>query len=288
MGSRLQDVILRGLRAAQPAPDDLSAGTLYYVTDEQKTERVSDDRTTWESYSDASSSAVAAHASTHNSGGTDSVTITNLAGFPGGTINFLRADGTFSAPSAGAPLAHATTHQSGGSDQIKLDDLAATDDNTDLNSSAAKHGLLPKLSGVTTEFLNGTGAWATPASGITIRRQVTLIIDGGGSAITTGFKGIISLPMAGTWKKWRILSIDSATTSGSIVIDVWKDTYINYPPAVADTITGSAKPTLSSANKAESSVLTGWNTAFSAGDILGFNVDSITAVTKISLALEFE
>jgi hypothetical protein len=61
MGSRLQDVILRGLRAAQPAPDDLSAGTLYYVTDEQKTERVSDDRTTWESYSDASSGANIIH-----------------------------------------------------------------------------------------------------------------------------------------------------------------------------------------------------------------------------------
>ena len=33
-------------------------------------------------------------------------------------------------------------------------------------------------------------------------------------------------------------------TSGSIVIDVWKDTYANFPPIVADTITASAKPTL--------------------------------------------
>lgn len=52
----------------------------------------------------------------------------------------------------------------GGADQIKLDDLAAPDDNTDLNASAAKHGLLPKLSNVATEFLNGQGAFAAPAT----------------------------------------------------------------------------------------------------------------------------
>lgn len=39
-----------------------------------------------------------AHATSHSSGGSDAVTVTNLAGFPGGTTNFLRADGTFAAP----------------------------------------------------------------------------------------------------------------------------------------------------------------------------------------------
>ena len=58
---------------------------------------------------------------------------------------------------------HAVNHQSGGSDPIKLDDLAAPDDNTDLNASISAHGLLPKLSNVATEFLNGTGAFSTPA-----------------------------------------------------------------------------------------------------------------------------
>src|SRR3990167_2917467 len=45
----------------------------------------------------------------------------------------------------------------------KLDDLAAPDDNTDLNANATNHGLLPKLSNVSTEFLNGAGAFSTPA-----------------------------------------------------------------------------------------------------------------------------
>jgi hypothetical protein len=46
--------------------------------------------------------------------------------------------------------------------EIKLDDFAATDDNTDLNATTTSHGLLRKLSGVTTDFLRGDGAWATP------------------------------------------------------------------------------------------------------------------------------
>lgn len=63
------------------------------------------------------------------------------------------------------PNAHATSHQSGGGDAIKLDDLASPDDNTDLNATASAHGLLPKLSGVSSQFLDGTGAWSTPAGG---------------------------------------------------------------------------------------------------------------------------
>ena len=38
------------------------------------------------------------HAPTHSSGGTDPVTVTNLAGYPGGITKFLRADKTFATP----------------------------------------------------------------------------------------------------------------------------------------------------------------------------------------------
>lgn len=63
---------------------------------------------------------------------------------------------------ARTPTSHATSHQSGGGDAIKLDDLAAPDDNTDLNASASAHGLLPKLSNVVTEYLNGQGGFSLP------------------------------------------------------------------------------------------------------------------------------
>lgn len=79
----------------------------------------------------------------------------------GGTSNFLRADGSFSAP---ATLAHATTHKSGGSDSIKLDELAAPTDVTTLDASTLAHGLLPKLAGGTTTFLRADGTYATPTA----------------------------------------------------------------------------------------------------------------------------
>lgn len=63
------------------------------------------------------------------------------------------------------PLSHATSHQSGGGDAIKLDDLATPDDNTDLNASTTRHGLLLKLNNNASQFLNGQGAWAAPGGG---------------------------------------------------------------------------------------------------------------------------
>lgn len=63
------------------------------------------------------------------------------------------------------PLAHNASHRLGGSDAIKLDDLAAPDDNTDLNASISAHGLLPKLVGNATKYLDGTGSWSAPPSG---------------------------------------------------------------------------------------------------------------------------
>jgi hypothetical protein len=113
---------------------------------------------------------------------------------------------------------------------------------------------------------------------------IEFIIDGGATVIETGEKGHISLPFAG-----EILSVELlADQAGSIVIDIWKDTYANFPPTVADTITASAKPTLSSAYKYQDETLTGWTVAFSAGDILAFNVDSVTTIERVSVVLKLK
>ncbi len=119
----------------------------------------------------------------------------------------------------------------------------------------------------------------------TIPTALGITIDGGGIAITTGVKGYLSVPFACTITANTLLSTDAAATVGSIVIDIWKDTYANYPPTIADTITASAKPTLSSANKSTDSTLTGWTVAVAAGDVLAFNVDSATTVTRVTLVL---
>lgn len=107
------------------------------------------------------------------------------------------------------------------------------------------------------------------------------VIDGGGAVITTGVKGDLMCPFGCTITAATLL----ADQSGSIVVDVWKDTYANAPPTVADTITAAAKPTLSAAAKSQDSTLTGWTTSISSGDVLRFNVDSVTTCTRVTLIL---
>lgn len=115
--------------------------------------------------------------------------------------------------------------------------------------------------------------------------SIEITFDGNGSAITSSTKWRGDIPVAATLTKWRAL----ADQSGSIVFDIWKDTYANYPPTVADTIIGGGgtKPTLSSATKNEDSTLTGYTTSFSAGDTVIVNVDSCTTITQATITLTF-
>jgi hypothetical protein len=110
---------------------------------------------------------------------------------------------------------------------------------------------------------------------------IQCVIDGGGSTITTGVKGDIYVPFGYAVTGWTLL----ADQSGSIVVDIWADTYANYPPTVADTITASAKPTISAATKGQSSTLTGWTTSIAGGRSLRINVDSVTAIQRCTLIL---
>ena len=82
---------------------------------------------------------------------------------------------------------------------------------------------------------------------------------------------------------WLTLSLTDQ--SGSAVVDIWKSSYAGAPPTSGDVITASAKPTLSTAIKAQSSTLTGWTTAIAAGDVLRFNVNSAVTVQRLTLSL---
>ena len=77
---------------------------------------------------------------------------------------------------------------------LKIDDFAAGDDNTDLDSSASRHGLLLKLGGGTTNFLRADGTWNAPTGGIAsvvadttpqlggnLDMQARLLVGNGGS-----------------------------------------------------------------------------------------------------------
>jgi hypothetical protein len=105
--------------------------------------------------------------------------------------------------------------------------------------------------------------------------------DAAGDVISTGIKTFIEVPFAATVIGWTLL----ADVVGSMVIDVWKDSYANYPPTVADTIAGTEKPTLSAAQKNQDLTLTTWTTPLNLGDILGFKVDSCSGIHQATLII---
>ena len=108
------------------------------------------------------------------------------------------------------------------------------------------------------------------------------VFDGTPDAILAGSQARCTVTADCTITGWTIL----ADVAGSCVIDIWRDTFANYPPTVADSITGSAKPTLTAANKATSTTLTGWSTSLTAGDTLIFNVDSASTVEQVYIVLD--
>lgn len=128
--------------------------------------------------------------------------------------------------------------------------------------------------------------WATPTAITTNQKRMSVAFQFG--------DGTNAIVAASEREQWIECNFDGtieghtllADVSGSIVVDIWKDTYANYPPTVADTITASAKPTLASAIKAQDTTLTGWTTAITRGDIIKVHIDSASTVKAATLTLD--
>lgn len=136
--------------------------------------------------------------------------------------------------------------------------------------------------GITVTGNAGTDTIVIAATGAGDIASIGITIDGGGSAITTGIKGYIEVPYPCTINRATML----ADQSGSAVVDIWKAAYASYPPTVSNTITAAALPTISATNKSQDSTLTGWTVTVAAGDILGFNVNSASTITRLHLILK--
>jgi hypothetical protein len=112
---------------------------------------------------------------------------------------------------------------------------------------------------------------------------ITFIFSAGGGTIATGIAGDLLIPFSCQITEWTLL----ADQAGTVTIDIWEDTYANYPPTVADSITGSGKPSISPSGIKAQSAPTGWtSTTINAGDILRFNVDAVTLITRLTLTLK--
>lgn len=129
-------------------------------------------------------------------------------------------------------------------------------------------------------------AWPDAAGTVALTTQTTgsieFELDGSGLAIAAGTKlAVVRLNYAGTITGAYLF----ADVSTSSVIDIWKDTTANYPPTNADSITASAKPTLTAATNSANTTLTGWTTSFAAGDVVIIEVESNNNATHLKLVL---
>ena len=126
-----------------------------------------------------------------------------------------------------------------------------------------------------------------PADKVLNIAAIPFIIDGGGSVLTAGEKGHIIVPFDCIITQVTAL----ADQSGTVTIDIWKDTYANFPPVNGDSITASAPVALSTAAKYQDSTLTGWTLVMSAGDILAYNVDASptpASITRLLVSLDVD
>lgn len=140
----------------------------------------------------------------------------------------------------------------------------------------------PALVAGTNITLSGTWPNQTINATVPTGAAIGYTINGQDNVIVTGVAGTgLRVPFGCTINSVTLL----ANLTGSIVIDIWKDTYANFPPTVADSICASAKPTITASNKSTDTTLTGWTKTITAGDVLYFNVDSCSTITNCVLIL---
>ena len=117
--------------------------------------------------------------------------------------------------------------------------------------------------------------------------ELLFVMDGGGSAIGTGIQsGALRVPYDCTITA-AYLALDQSAT---MTVDIWKDTWANYPPTDADTICGGSELGSSAAQKGEETDPSGsgWTVSLSAGDWLFFNVDANDNATWAAVVLAVE
>lgn len=123
---------------------------------------------------------------------------------------------------------------------------------------------------------------------ITITRKskqvqtVPVIIDGGGQAIAANTERFFHIDYAGEFQAVTCLADDT----GSIQVDIYKETYAEYPKAVPVSICASALPAISNAKKNQDNTLTGWTKTFASGSVFRVKVISCTAIKVFALCLK--
>ncbi|HEY9464659.1 MAG TPA: hypothetical protein VIR54_16310 [Vicinamibacterales bacterium] len=132
--------------------------------------------------------------------------------------------------------------------------------------------------------INGVSWTAVATRRVT--RGATFTTGDSATALTTPVNDVmVRIPFACTIRKVTVLT---GGGPGDCELDIWSDTYGNFPPTVVDSIVAAAPPVITADIKYEDSTLTGWDTAVAAGDVLVFHLDSTTTFHTIFIILELE
>lgn len=129
---------------------------------------------------------------------------------------------------------------------------------------------------LTATTIYGNGANITGITG-----SFGITVDGSGSVLTTGVKGFLVMPYNATITGWDIIG----NTTGNCVFDIWKSSGLTIP-TVINTITGSEKPTLNSQQVNSDNTLSSWSTDVFINDIIAFNVDSASTLSRVNLIIK--
>ena len=92
---------------------------------------------------------------------------------------------------------------------------------------------------------------------------------------------VVYLPFACRLIDWVVL----ADQSGSISIDVQKDSFANYPLSTSDSITGGTEPGISSDIKGSGTTSSWSSVAANVGDVIQFSASSVSTVTRCLVSL---
>lgn len=134
---------------------------------------------------------------------------------------------------------------------------------------------------------SGSNIEAAEIIAVAAKGGFSFVVAEGGSVLTTGVKARIRLPLGPTDYTITLVALNAAP-SGSVVLDFWyeADPETNGVPTVADTITASDKPGLTSDDYIEKSSFTGWTLTLTAGGLLLINIDSVSIMTELMIAID--
>ena len=122
-------------------------------------------------------------------------------------------------------------------------------------------------------------SWHAPFSALGVR-----IVGANSAAILVGLKGYQQVPCDCYIE--RVLVV--ADRSGSIVFDIYRVPFASFPPQPAHSITPLeiGRPKLEGQQSSQDRALFGWSRALSSGDILAYNVRSVSGgINAVTLSL---